>query len=317
MFSNDKLTEISENKVSENEINDDGLQNIDDRIFINNNLKDYFEDNKVSFNRLFDSFLKSQENLVNHTMISFGTGLSLNVLPEKSNLNDILTNNQPFTFEYGFVRLDSAFRTKDLRAYSSEFVYIENNSNKFSFLTKTNRNIYDNQFSFGIGLRSGFGWKLPNINWELFLLHSSAFNWTHFDYDEYGNLKDESQSNFFNNFDEQTKFAFRGATSVELRSFKNLIFDLEYEHNNIYSEMEYGKWIGSWAIDFVLQRWIDLFDPIFVETLGQSYPFVKFFYKNSIAIILSEMRNSKQFYPFASNYSLLQRRFIFRLKFIF
>lgn len=272
---------------------------------------DYIENEKIRFDRLFETFLTSQKNLINHTMISFSTGGSFNILPETMNANN-LTNLQSFGFEYGFVRFDSVFRQNKLRAYSSEFAYIESNTNKFGIYRKAVNSIYDNQFSFGFGLRSGFGLKVSKNNfYELYLLHSSAFSWTHFDYAEYQN------SNFFVNFDNNTKFGFKGTASAELRLSRSLFLDLEYEHNNIFSEMEYGKWFGSWTIDFVLQRWIDVFDPIFADKLGYQYPFIKFFYKNSIAIILSEIRNLHQFYPFKSDYSLLQRKLIFKMKFIF
>ena len=304
---------IEKNTNNNSYISDNDTNNND----ANNGSK--YENDEIQFAPLFETFLTSQNNLINHTMISFSTGISFNILPENiivnsNNMNtNKLSNLQSFAFEYGFVRFDSAFKYDRLRAYSSEFAFIENNTNKFGIYKKAMSTIYDNEFSFGVGLRSGFGIKSNEYQFfELYLLHSSAFNWTNFDYAQYENSK------FFTDFDNNTKFGFRGAASAELRLSKNLFLDLEYEHINIFSNMEYGKWFGSWTIDFIIQRWIDIFDPIFINRLeGYKYPFIKFFYKNSVAIILSELRNLQQFYPFKSDYSLLQRKLIFKIKFIF
>jgi len=271
---------------------------------------EFFKNERINWSKLFETFLYSQEKLVNHPMLSLSSGITVNNLPQKINIS--LPNTQFFNIEYGFVRIDSAFYLKDLRAYSSEFAFIENNSNVFGLFKRSPENLYVNNFSFGFGLNSGLGTKISETsNLELYFLHSTAFTWTNFDYDNF------SDNDFFRTFDENYKFGTKGIASLEARMNKNLFLILGYEHNNIYSGMEYGKFAGSWLIDLILQRWIDILDPIFIEKLGYTYPFVRFFYKNSIAIILSEIRNLQQFYPFSSDYSLLERRAILKLKFIF
>ena len=272
--------------------------------------EEYFKNERINWGKLFETFLYSQEKLVNQPMLSLSSGITVNSLPQKINLS--LPNTQLLNLEYGFVRIDSAFRLDKLRVYSSEFVFIENNSNVFGLFKRTPESLYVNNFSFGVGLCSGLGTKLSETSdLELYWLHSTAFTWTNFDYASY------SPHSFFNTFDNNYKFGTKGIASVEGKMSKNLFVVLGYEHNNIYSGMEYGKWLGTWFIDLVLQRWIDILDPIFIENIGYAYPFVRFFYKNSISIILSEIRNLQQFYPFSSDYSLLERRLIFKLKFVF
>lgn len=273
--------------------------------------EDEYENEKIDVQKLFETFLNSQNKLVNHTVISFNTGISMNNLPDR--LGEItLPVTQPITFEYGFVRIDSIFRLKNLRSYSSEYAFIENNSNDFSLFHQKDGQTYNNNFGFGVGLRSGYGTKLSNKNeLTLYWLHSTAFVWTYFDYAM------NPQNIFFNTFDEQYKFGNKGSATLSLKFTKNCFVNLEYEHNNMYSGMDYWKWGGSWFIDLILQRGFDLLDPVFVKDIGYAYPFVKFFYKNAISILLSEIRNTKQFYPFNSDYSLLERRLILKLKFIF
>jgi hypothetical protein len=208
--------------------------------------------------------------------------------------------------------LDSAYKLNRLRYYSSEFVFIEENTNKFGLFESEDERVYTNLFRFGAGLTSGMGMQVSDVlQSEIYFLHSSSFVWSFNDYANY------EPSDFFQSYDGKYKFGNRGAASIEYRITNNFILDINYEHTNMFSGMEYGKWVGALAIDFVLQRWIDLLDPILANQIGYSYPFVRFFYKNAISIILSEIRNRHQFYPFYSDYSMLNRVLMLKLKFIF
>jgi hypothetical protein len=270
---------------------------------------DYYINNKINWNKLFDFFLYSQNKLINHPMISVGGGLSFPNVSER-----ILSNPLPLgnflNLEYGFVRYDSSYPLKDLREYSSEFIFIEDNTNSYGLFDTKENELYQNIFSFGLGLCSGFGISLFDNTHQLYGLHSTAFIWSYFDYDVY---PDAAYFNTYQNW----KFGNKGTATIEYRFNDNINVDLEYEHINMYSGMKYGEWVGSWFIDLLLQRWIDILDPLFIDKIGYSYPIIKFLYKNSIATILSEARKIKQFYPFNSDYSLLERRIAIRLKFIF
>ena len=272
--------------------------------------EEYYRNGRIDWGKLFEIFLHNQNKLVNRTMLSVSTGVTVNDLPSKLNLS--LPHTQLFNIEYGFVRIDSAFGFDRLRSYSSEFAFIEDNTNVFGLFKRDAEALYVNLFSFGAGLRSGYGTKLSETSdLELYLLHSTAFTWTTFDY------SNDPPNSFFDSYNKNYKFGTKGIASLSCKITKRLYLDLGYEHNNIYSGMEYGKWFGSWFIDLFLQRWIDILDPIFVQNFGYAYPFIRFFYKNSISIISSEIRNLQQFYPFASDYSLLERRFVLKFKFIF
>lgn len=262
---------------------------------------------KIKWDRLFDTFIKSQDKLINHNFIAASYGLANNVLPSITNTELPYTNS--FALEYGFVRVDSNYND-NIKYYSSEFAFIEDNTNKIGPITHSA--LYNNDFSWGLGLRSGFSNFIDADSSDLFLLHSTAFMWSYMDYDGYNNT-----NNFFKKYDNQYKFGMRSVASVNWKWTNGLIFTFEYEHNNLYSQMEYGKWVGAWTIDFFLQRWIDLLDPIFIDELNEAYPFVRFFYKNAIAIIFSEIRKQQQFFPFSSDYSLLQRKFNLKLTYIF
>ena len=271
---------------------------------------DYYIDNEINWNKLFDILLYSQNKLVNHPMISISTGLSLPNLSDRVSSASLPTNNF-FNIEYGFVRYDNPYRLKSINDFSSEFAFMEYNTNEYGLFNAKGNSGIQNIFSFGIGLRSGLGISLFNNNNQIYGLHSTAFTWSNFYYD---NFPDDKH---FQIFHKNWKFGNKGIATVGYRFNTNINLDLEYEHINIYSGMEYGKWIGSWFFDLVLQRWIDILDPLFIEQMGETYPLIKFLYKNSIAIILSEARAIKQFYPFNSDYSLLDRRIGVKLKFVF
>ena len=293
---------------SQTEYSNDSSDVIDAPYFIDES--DYFIENKINWNKLFDIFLYSQKKLINHPMISFNAGLSFQDVSDRVLASSLPFNNF-FNLEYGFVRYDAPYKVRELNEYSSEFVFIEYNSNNYGFLETNENELTQNLFSFGMGLRSGLGVSLfDNIN-QIYGLHTTAFTWSVFNYDAYTDDK------YFNTFHKNWKFGNKGTATIEYRFNDNVNLNLEYDHINVYSGMEYGKWIGSWFFDLLLQRWIDILDPLFVEQMGLTYSVIKFLYKNSIAAILSEARKMKQFYPFNSDYSLLQRRIGIRIKFVF
>lgn len=274
---------------------------------------------RPKISQLFEIFIKSQEKLVNSPMIAFSVGTSQNKLPTNMQSKKLGITNS-FSLEYGFVRLDSADIFTKLLQYSSEYAFIELNTNKFGILYDVIDDLYDNEFAFGVGMRTGMGYSFSNSkNINCYLLHSSAFSWTYFDYANYEMLafNNPKMLSFFNAFDENYKFGWKGAATISITSGANLNIDLSYEHNNIFSGFEFSKWGGSWLIDNILQRWIDILDPVFIEELQYNYPLFKFIYKNAVSIILSEFRHKQQYYPFRSSYSLLQRRGVLQIRLIF
>ncbi len=274
-----------------------------------NDMPDIFYDDNIEINKLFETFITSQELLINKPFVNFSVGASKSFLPTKLDVKNLPRTNN-FIFEYGFLRLDTNTLFPKMINYSSEYLYLETNTNTFGFVRKSSSDLYDNQFNFGVGMRSGLGYQIGNDK-ELYLLHSSAFLWSYFDYDSY------SPSKFFLSFDDNYKFGWRSAAGLELRLNKYLLLGLSYEHNNLYSGFEFDKWSGSWLVDNILQRWIDVLDPILIKEVGYNYPLLKFIYKNTVSIVLSEFRNNTQYYPFNSDYSLLQRKFNLNFKLIF
>ena len=267
-----------------------------------------FEEDKTSISELFHTFLTSQELLITKPFINFSTGFSDSFLPAKLHMDNMPRTNN-FTFEYGFLLLDTNSIFPQIIDYSSQFAYIESNTNKYGFFKRNKLDLYDNQFNFGVGLRSGLGYQTDA--YELYLLHTSSFLWGYFDYDVY------EASSFFNAFDNRYKFGWRGSAGLEFRFTKHLLLGFSYEHSNIYSGFEFLPWAGSWLVDNILQRWIDLLDPVFIKEIGYSYPLLKFLYKNTVSIVMSEIRNIKQYYPFNSDYSLLHRKLSINLKLFF
>ncbi len=272
---------------------------------------------KPTTTQLFEIFLTSQEKLINNPMIAFSIGISQNKLPFSMQLESLGTTNS-FSLEYGFTRLDSVEKKPKILEYSSEYAFIELNTNKFEVLNKSKKKLYDNEFGFGVGMRTGLGYSTSG-NLNFYLLHSSAFLWTYFDYANYDSLSNLSNKaeRFFDRFDDEYKFGWKGAATISTQISKNLYIDISYEHNNIFSGFEFVTWSKSWILDNILQRWIDLLDPIFIEELKYSYPIFKFVYKNAISIVLSEFRHRRQYYPFKSDFSLLQRKGILHFRLIF
>lgn len=260
------------------------------------------------------NFYSKPRHVRNQPILKFNVGLdnpSYKLLSSKINFKNTFSLNG----HYGFLRIDDKIEElPDIFKHSSEFTFMENISSTFKNFNNTTIGENTDSWGFGFGYEDGFGIK--NGNERLYLLHASGFSWTHVDFDIAGLETDEIYKGL-RPFDEQIRFGMFYSGGLRYEFIKHFAIDLKYRKNIIQPDFEFDPWIYAYLFDNITQRWIDYFEPDFIELFGKNYIWIKFVYKNTISFITYKMRESQKDFPFGGENTLYYDSFKFGLVFIF
>ena len=255
----------------------------------------------ISYSQLYDdepriiTFLKNYyskpDKVENQYFIDFNYGLSF-----YDDIEDQRFRNH-YTFEgsYGFFRSFGDEKFASILRFASEYAFLGNISSDFKTFENNSLGIETDSWRFGFGYSDGFAYDFGK-NSKFYLIHSSDWVWTRMDI--IGNR--ESFPHDLAKFDEKFKFGnkFRGGMKMQL--YKGINLDFVYENTLIYPAHTVPKWLGMWVFDNLAQRWFDYFEPEWVDTFGNYYPWVRFIYKNLVSYILYEVRKDEMYWPFNS-----------------
>ncbi len=250
----------------------------------------------LSIDDLLSKFFDDENKPVNQTLLRFGYGV-VSIDP-----NFIVPENFAIAYnsqvDYGF------FRTKEIEGYpsllehSAEFAFLGNISSHLKPYKTTTSDLTIDSWRFGFGLKNGMGYHLPN-GMKLLLNHAGSIAWTRTDFEMLPrNFRNEAIQNIY---DEKMKFGtiYSGGAEISLTDFMNL--SLDYEHAIVFNDYTFGSLFGAWMTDNLLQRWVDFFDPVLIKEFDNYYPLVKWIYKNSVSLLLSEVRSKRGNFPFNSS----------------
>ncbi len=262
------------------------------------------EENEYRVRDLLTHFFIDEDKLENLVTLRFYYG------PINTDLGllgkDGIATSYNARIDYGFSRIKEYRTYPDLFSHSSEFAFISNISShlKPQFISKDGLTM--DVWRFGFGIRNGMGFNYEN-NRKLFLTHASSIAWTRIDFEVISQENRDATKQLI--FDEITKFGtvYSGGIDYRLADFLNI--SAEYEHSLVFENFTYSGYLGAWMTDNILQRWIDFLDPIFIKEFGNNYPTMKWFYKNAVSILLSEIRSQRGTFPFGSHPALSFRGF--------
>ncbi len=254
-----------------------------------------YEEEDTNWDYFRDNFYGKPSYVESRPVIKFNFGLdnpSTNKLP---NIVDF-KNTYSFNFHYGFLRIDDEIEElPGIFKHSSEYTYLENISSTFKNFDNPSIGTNTDTWGFGFGLEDGFGIKSGNE--RLYLLHSSGFSWTHIDFD-IADIENDERFAVLKPFDERLKSGMFYSGGLRYEFIERFAIDLKYRKNLIQSDFIFEDWFYSWLFDNITQRWIDYFEPDFIEIFGENYIWMKFIYKNALSFLIYQMRENNAHYPF-------------------
>jgi len=262
------------------------------------------DENEYKVRDLLTNFFIDEDKLENLVTLRFGYGIIDTELGFIG--DDGIATSYNARIDYGFSRIKEYKTYPDLFSHSSEFTFISNISSHLKPRNIPKDGLTLDAWRFGFGIKNGMGYNLNNGG-KVFLSHASSIAWTRIDFEVISHNQRDAKKQLI--FDEVMKFGnvYCGGIDYRLADFLN--FSAEYEHSLVYENFTYSEYLGAWMTDNILQRWIDFLDPILIKEFGNNYPAMKWFYKNAVSILLSEIRSQRSTFPFASHPSLSFRGF--------
>lgn len=205
------------------------------------------------------------------------------------------TNN--LEIYYGFARIDTETGNSDIFKHQSEYIFLGNISTNFKTFNQNYEGLPSDSWRFGFGLSDGFGF-MSGKEPRLFLSHATGISFIRMDFE--GDLNTLTDGDFLKNFSKEFKFGqmYSGGLKYKLSSVVHL--NAQYEISLYNQNYEFWNWLGMWLTDNVLQRWIDYFERDLIYVMGDSYPWVKFLYKNFVSFVSYQARKHQMYYPFKS-----------------
>lgn len=252
-------------------------------------------DNNYSIEDLLKIYIKSNDTVKSLNYLSVSYGISNLLFGNK--FKDDFSNNYVSKIEYGFYR-NRFFDKFNIISHSSEFAYIENISSHFRPPKIEKGELTVDGWDFGFGLNNGYGYKISN-SYNLLLEHISAVNWNRIDFEVLSN--DTNLLYLQKKYDEKYKFGYLFATGISFQANNKIIIGTKYSQNIIFNDANTKDFLKMLLFDNLLQFWIELFDPVLRDKFKEYYPLLKFLYKNSISITFSNLRKTKEIFPFGGH----------------
>lgn len=242
------------------------------------------------------NFYGKEEFVENRPLLKLNIGYDLIDFNGISSKIDF-KNTYSINFNYGFIRInDDLEKLPNNFKHSSEFVFLENISSTFKNFKNSSSGSHTDTWGFGFGLQDGFGHKFPN-NQKLFLMHSTGFTWTHIDFDVPNPENNELYYPLIP-FDDKIKFGMFYSGGLRYSFEDKFGVDFRYRKNLVHRGFEFDEFLYMYLFDNLTQRWIDYFEPDFMDIFGEDYIWIKFIYKNALSFMIYNLRENEYYYPF-------------------
>ena len=253
----------------------------------------------------------SNEKNTNIPIVDFSYG------PEKlsfsSGFNSVFEGNYASEIQYGYIRYDKEIAKLGYIYFSSERAFLGSTSSRFKPTPVDDLTIKTDIYRYGGLYNNGFGYGTEEGSKFLFS-HSSAIVWTESDVENFA--FNSSDNELLAEFEDENNFGMFYTSGVNY-TFGNGVTSLEvkYRHNVVWTDFQFGGWIGSWAVENVLQRAPDLFHETMIKEFGGFYPLMYHAYKTLVSYYIYEKRGESTYWPFDGSKVLNFRSVVLGVKF--
>lgn len=244
----------------------------------------------------FDKFLKrlyeGKRLIQNHPTLEFNYGYS-GLSTADALFKSDMAGAYPIGLVYGFTRFDDRLLVDDIFEYGSEYTFLRNITSHFKPDFLESEGITTDTWQFGFGITDGLGYNF--LDRRFIMYHSGAFIWTHIDVELYPNNAHDLR--LLGDFDREFRFGSYWGGGVKYQIAGPAYLNIGYEHTVVFKRTLFGKFLVSWLVENVSQRWIDFVEYDMMKTHGKNWPWLKFLIKNAISFALYELRRNNMNWP--------------------
>jgi len=209
----------------------------------------------------------------------------------------------PFT-DNNLIELKLGYTYKKITKYADNiekstfnYGFLNRNSTELAGGSETTSDIETNNWQFGVGWSSGYGYKI-GADASVTPYYTSSFTWTNMDF------SDDSLNEYDESIKLQYEDAFRFGTSSEagirIQPTNLLSLDAGYERSIVFQRHLFWKWAGSGIIELTANGILDVFIKEVFKSSPSAGPIVFFVLKSALGYGLYELRQEEMNWPFPS-----------------
>ncbi|HSW56245.1 MAG TPA: hypothetical protein VLH59_14260 [Ignavibacteriaceae bacterium] len=177
------------------------------------------------------------------------------------------------------------------------YLFLNKNSTELAGGSETTSDIETDNWQFGLGWSSGYGYKMGEAA-SITPYYTSSFTWTNLDFaDDSLSVNDERIKQLY---DETFRFGSSYETGVRIQPTELIVLEGGYERSIVFERHLFWKWAGSGIIELAANGLLDVFIKEVFKSSPSAGPIVFFVLKTALGYGLYELRQDKMNWPFPS-----------------
>ncbi|MDZ7626462.1 MAG: hypothetical protein U5J96_18700 [Ignavibacteriaceae bacterium] len=209
----------------------------------------------------------------------------------------------PFS-DNNLIELKLGYTYKKVTKYSDNiekstfnYGFLNRNSTELAGGSETTSDIETDNWQFGLGWSSGYGYKMGE-NASITPYYTSSFTWTNLDFaDDSLSPNDERIKQLY---DETFRFGSSYETGVRVQATDLIVLEGGYERSIVFERHLFWKWAGSGIIEIAANGVLDVFIKEVFKSSPSAGPIVFLLLKTALGYGLYELRQDKMNWPFPS-----------------
>lgn len=194
------------------------------------------------------------------------------------------------------------------------YLFLNRNSTSLAGGSDNISDIETNNWQFGPGWSSGYGYKLGESS-SIIPYYTSSLTWTNLDFtDDTLSANDERIKELY---DESFRFGSSSESGIRFQATDLISVDAGYERSIVFERHLFWKWAGSAIIEVAANGVLDVFIKEIFKSSPSAGPIVFFVLKSALGYGLYELRQEKMNWPFPSAPPIAMDNFKFGVTFTF
>lgn len=262
----------------------------------------------------WDKDQKDWEEEFGHFRVKGQPSISLNygfAKMKRKDLSSPFTNPGSIQLKLGYVKERNIKKNENIIDYSDHYFHLSNITSDLG--TNTDVDYKSNNWKFGLGNTSGYGYKIGNS--AILLNHGFSLDWTRLDIKSA--FKNPVDSTILTKYNRSFRFGTSWIGSAQIRVIPQVAIDVAYERAVIFERHLFWKWAGSVVVEAAGQIAVDQFVNAVIKSSSYAAPVVSFVLKNALSYGMYELRKDKMNYPFETASPVALDQFKVGLTFVF
>jgi len=225
-----------------------------------------------------------------------------------------IADNNLIELKLGYTTIRNTSYADYLNKYKYRYLFLTNNSTKLAGGTGTTADIETNNWRFGFGRASGYGYKLGESS-SVIPYFAYSTDWTRIAFgDDSLNANDERVKELY---DGTFRFGSSNEAGIRFQAMQLLTIEAGFERSIVFERHLFWKWAGSGILELIAHGLLDAFINEILDSSPAAGPIVFFVLKSALGWGIYELRQNKMNWPFTSEPPVAFDNIKFGMTFVF